>query len=39
MIPVLGVPYINQPKYLESLIASIDEEIGQLVIIDNTFDG
>lgn len=39
MIPVLGVPYINSPKYFERLIASIDEEVGQLVIIDNTFDG
>lgn len=39
MIPVLGVPYINRPDLLEKLIASIDEEIGQLIVIDNTFDG
>lgn len=35
VIPVLGVPILNGPELLDEMLASIDEEIGTLVIIDN----
>lgn len=39
MIPVLGIPVIGRPDLLQGAIASIDEPVGRLVIIDNTPHG
>ena len=36
MIPVLGVPCLRRDDLLANMLASIDEEVGELVIIDNT---
>jgi len=35
MIPVLGVPILTKPELLDELLATIDVEVGRLVIIDN----
>jgi GT2 family glycosyltransferase len=39
VIPVLGIPVIGRPDLLRAAIASIDEPVGRLVIIDNTPHG
>ena len=39
MIPILGIPVLNRPDLLTACIASIDEPIGRLVIIDNSREG
>ncbi len=38
MIPVLGVPYINRPDLLQTMLRSVDVEVGEVVIIDNSPD-
>jgi GT2 family glycosyltransferase len=38
MIPVLGIAYISRPDLLRRLLASIDTEVGRIVIIDNSPD-
>ncbi len=38
MIPVIGVPYIGNPDLLLRMVASINVEYGQLIVIDNTWD-
>lgn len=35
MIPVLGVPILNQPERLYSMLQSMDTEVERLVVIDN----
>jgi GT2 family glycosyltransferase len=35
MIPVLGVPVLNRYDLLDAMLASIDEPIGRLYIVDN----
>ncbi len=39
MIPVLGIPVINRPDLLRACLASIDEPVGRLVVIDNSGTG
>lgn len=39
MIPVLGIPVISRPDLLLACLASIEEPIGRLVIIDNSPHG
>jgi GT2 family glycosyltransferase len=39
MIPVLGIPVISRPDLLRECVASIDEPIGRLVIVDNSPGG
>jgi GT2 family glycosyltransferase len=36
MIPVLGIPVLNRPDLLAACVASIDADVGRLVIIDNS---
>lgn len=38
MIPVLGIPVLSRPDLLAACIASIDEPIGRLIVIDNSPD-
>lgn len=38
MIPVLGIPILSRPDLLAACIASIDEPIARLVVIDNSPD-
>jgi GT2 family glycosyltransferase len=35
VIPVIGVPILNRPELLADMVASIDTEVGQLIVIDN----
>jgi hypothetical protein len=35
MIPILGVPVLNRPDLLDEMLATIDTDIGRLIIIDN----
>lgn len=35
MIPVLGVPILTRPDLLDEMLASIDVEVGEIVVIDN----
>jgi len=35
VIPVLGVPCLNQPDMLDRMIESVDVKLGRLVIVDN----
>lgn len=35
MIPVLGVPILTRPALLWDMLASIDTEVGRIVIVDN----
>jgi GT2 family glycosyltransferase len=39
MIPVLGIPVVSHPEALAACVASIDEPVGRLVIIDNSPEG
>lgn len=39
MIPVLGVPFVNRPDLFLNMINSIDVEVGEVVIIDNSQEG
>lgn len=39
MIPVFGVPFINRTDLFIQMLQSIDEEIGELIVIDNSADG
>lgn len=39
MIPVLGVPVLNRPDHLRTMIESIDELVDKLVIVDNSEGG
>lgn len=39
MIPVLVVPILNRPDLLDSMLLSVDEEVGELIIIDNSLAG
>lgn len=39
MIPVLICPVVSRPDQLETMLASIDEPVGRLVVIDMTPDG
>lgn len=36
MIPVLGVPFLNRPDLLVKMLQSIDEKVGEVVIVDNS---
>lgn len=35
MIPVLGVPILSRPDQLDEMLATVDEPVGRLVIVDN----
>lgn len=35
MIPVIGVPILTGPALLEEMIATIDVEVGEILVIDN----
>lgn len=35
MIPVLGIPILSRPEDLAAMLASVDEPVGRLVIVDN----
>jgi len=35
MIPVLGVPVLNRPDLLDEMLATVDVEVGRLIVIDN----
>lgn len=35
MIPVLGVPILTGPEMLDEMLASIDQPVGEIVVIDN----
>jgi hypothetical protein len=35
VIPVLGIPILSRPDDLTAMLASVDEPVGRLVIIDN----
>lgn len=35
MIPVLGIPILSRPQDLATMLASVDEPVGRLVIVDN----
>lgn len=35
MIPVVGVPHLNHPELLATMLDSIDAEVGRLIIVDN----
>lgn len=39
MIPVFGVPFINRTDLFIEMLQSIDEEVGEVVVIDNSPDG
>lgn len=39
MIPVVGVPVLNRPDLLTRMIASLDVEVGRIVVIDNSTAG
>lgn len=39
MIPVLAVAYVNRPELLTAMFDSIDEPIGQVIVLDNSEDG
>ena len=39
MIPVLAIPVINRPDLLRACLASIDEPIERLIVIDNSGTG
>jgi GT2 family glycosyltransferase len=39
MIPVLAIPALNRPDLLRQCLASIDEPVGRLLVIDNSPDG
>lgn len=39
VIPVLGIPVISRPDLLAACIASIDEPVGRLIVIDNSPHG
>src|SRR6476646_7004966 len=39
MIPVLAIPVINQPSMLAACLASIDEPVERLIVIDNSGTG
>lgn len=39
MIPVLAIPALNRPDLLRECLASIDEPVGRLIVIDNSADG
>jgi GT2 family glycosyltransferase len=35
MIPVLGVPILSTPQLLGKMLASIDTDVGRLIVVDN----
>lgn len=35
MIPVLGVPILTGPQMLDEMLSSIDQPVGEIVVIDN----
>lgn len=39
MIPVLGVPVLNRPDLLYKMLASVDVQVGQVIVIDNSSNG
>ncbi len=39
MIPVLAIPGLNRPDLLARCLASIDEPVERLIVIDNSADG
>lgn len=39
MISVLGVPVMNRPDLLARMIASLDVEVGRIIVIDNSIAG
>jgi len=39
MIPVLGVPVLNRVDLLGRMLASIDVEVGRIIIVDNSVTG
>ena len=38
-VPLLAIPILNRPDLLEACVASIDADVGRLLIIDNSPTG